>query len=58
MLIHIGDSTQNHDQSMYPVSFKAMNRIVSKPTKPIPPLDELDDLLSLISLFNYRDETD
>jgi hypothetical protein len=30
---------------MYPVSFKAINNIVSRPTKPIPLLDELKELI-------------
>jgi hypothetical protein len=36
----IGDRTQNHDQVMKPVSFRAINRIVSQPRKPIPLLPD------------------
>lgn len=33
--IHIGESTHNHDQAMWPLSLSPMNRIVSIPQKPI-----------------------
>ena len=39
-------STQSHDQPMKPVSFKAMNRTVSRPQKPMPP--ELELLLFML----------
>lgn len=41
-LIQSGDSTHHHDHEMYPVSFSAMNKIVSKPVKPMPPLAAVD----------------
>lgn len=35
-LIHNGDTTHHQDQSIYPVSFNPMNKIVSNPVNPIP----------------------
>jgi len=45
-LIHNGDNTHTHDQSITFVSFKAINNIVSKPVNPIP-----DELLLLLDVF-------
>lgn len=42
---HKGDKTQNHDQSIYPVNFRPMNRMVSIPKNPIPPCAAVFDLL-------------
>lgn len=36
-LNHIGESTQNHDQSITSTNFKTMNIIVRIPTIPTPP---------------------
>ena len=47
ILIHNGDKTHSHDQSIYPVNFKPINKTVSNPKKPIPP-DEDDDSLIVI----------
>jgi hypothetical protein len=53
--IHSGENTHHHDQSIYPVSFNPMNRIVSKPQKPIPPLEEELELFpDIISPFMLR----
>lgn len=48
-VIITGDITHHHDQSMTPVSFKAMNKIVSAPVNPSPEaeLDESDITTSL-----------
>jgi len=45
--IHNGDKTHNQDHVMQPVSFKPMNRTVSKPQKPTPL--ELDDDFDILS---------
>jgi hypothetical protein len=42
-LIHRGDSTQTHGQVILPVSFRPINRTVSRPGKPIP-LEEDEEL--------------
>lgn len=41
--IHSGDNTHNYDQSMLPVNFRPINKIVSKPANSIPP--ELDSFI-------------
>src|SRR3982751_149687 len=35
--IQSGESTHHHDQSMYPVNLRPMNRTVRRPVKPTPP---------------------
>jgi len=45
--MRIGDNTHHHDQSMYPVSLRAMNKIVRSPTNPIPLL-LLDDSFDIL----------
>ncbi len=48
--IQRGDNTHHQDQLMYPVNFKTIKTIVSKPEKPMPLLELLDDDLLLIIL--------
>lgn len=51
--IHKGDHTHHQDQSMYPISFKAMNTTVRRPGNPMPPADDEDEF----SLMIYPSET-
>jgi hypothetical protein len=51
--IHRGDNTHHHDHDTLPVSFKPMNKIVSKPTNPILGDEEL--LVSaIVTLLLYK----
>ena len=43
-----GDNTQNHDHSIYPVSFNPMNNIVSNPKNPV-----LNIVVSVISIHSF-----
>jgi hypothetical protein len=52
--IHNGDSTHHHDQSIFPVNFRTINKIARTPQIPIPcepPLDESDMFISFLSLI-------
>lgn len=49
-VIHNGDNTHHHDQSIHLVSFNTINAIVRMPEKPMPP--ELLDCCDMIVFFN------
>jgi hypothetical protein len=51
--IQSGESTHHHDQSILPINFKKMNRIVSKLVKPIPEDVELDALDAITLFFQF-----
>ncbi len=52
--IQIGESTHTHDHAITPVNFRAMKRIVRRPTNPIPPeLALLLDELLLLVLYTF-----
>jgi hypothetical protein len=40
---HAGDVTAHQDHEIYPVNFKATNRIVNRPKKTLPNDDDDDD---------------
>ena len=50
---HNGDVTAHQDQSIYPISFNAMNTIVIRPKNPIPP-DAVVVVLLLISILLHK----
>jgi hypothetical protein len=57
--IQIGDRTHHHDQSICPVNFRQINKMVSKPPNPMPleafDFEDFIYFLKLLSLlFLYR----